>query len=238
LVRKYIFDEPILVSFKLLCKKRILNTFPDSRVEKEYLCPKINDTLKMNNLFPIFVKIENLHTLLVGGGNVGLEKLSALLANAPNARVSVVADRFLDETLTLASEHPHVQVYERKFDETDLIAKDLVILATDNPQLHAHIKTLAAQQHLLCNVADTPHLCDFYLGSIVQKGDLKIAISTNGKSPTLAKRLKEFLNDLIPNDIQDVLDNLQKYRDTLKDDFQGKIKKLNQLTEQVLKSGE
>jgi siroheme synthase-like protein len=84
-------------------------------------------------------------------------------------------------------------------------------------------------------VADTPDLCDFYLGSIVQKGDLKIAISTNGKSPTLAKRIKEFLNEIIPDDIQQLLDNLQTYRNTLKGDFQDKVKELNDLTASLLK---
>jgi siroheme synthase-like protein len=79
-------------------------------------------------------------------------------------------------------------------------------------------------------VADTPHLCDFYLGSIVQKGDLKIAISTNGKSPTLAKRIRAFLEDVIPTDIQETMDGLEAYRNSLKGDFEAKIKALNELT--------
>ncbi|MCS6832583.1 MAG: bifunctional precorrin-2 dehydrogenase/sirohydrochlorin ferrochelatase, partial [Flammeovirgaceae bacterium] len=68
-----------------------------------------------NTLFPIFVKVEHLHVLLVGGGNVGLEKLTALLKNCPQARVTVVADRFLKETLELAQAHPFVTVVQRKF---------------------------------------------------------------------------------------------------------------------------
>jgi siroheme synthase-like protein len=83
-------------------------------------------------------------------------------------------------------------------------------------------------------VADTPPLCDFYLGSIVQKGDLKIAISTNGKSPTLAKRIRAFLEDVIPEDIQTSLDQLEEARKTLKGDFQQKITQLNELTKNLI----
>ncbi|MGZ4117908.1 MAG: TSUP family transporter, partial [Bacteroidia bacterium] len=83
---------------------------------------------------------------------------------------------------------------------------------------------------ILINVADTPDLCDFYLGSIVQKGDLKIAISTNGKSPTLAKRLKEVFNEALPDDTQESIENLNKFRDLLKGDFTNKVKELNKAT--------
>lgn len=184
----------------------------------------------MNTLFPVFLKLENLHTLLVGGGNVGLEKLSALLANSPQARVTVVADRFLEELIALAGQHSGVRLVHRCFEWADLEGTDLVILATDNPKLHKEIKAITTQKHILTNVADTPDLCDMYLGSIVQKGDLKVAISTNGKSPTLAKRIKELLNEVIPSDIQQTLNQLEAIRKTLKGDFQAKIKALNEIT--------
>ena len=104
----------------------------------------------------------------------------------------------------------------------------------DNRELHEMIKDTCAARHLLCNVADTPDLCDFYLGSIVQKGDLKIAISTNGKSPTLAKRIRAFLEDVIPDEIQDGLEGMEAVRKTLKGDFQEKIRVLNELTKGVI----
>ena len=100
----------------------------------------------------------------------------------------------------------------------------LLILATDNQELHKDIKTETSKRNLLTNVADTPDLCDFYLGSIVQKGDLKIGISTNGKSPTFAKRFREFLEELLPNDLQELLDNLHTYRSKLIGDFEEKVK--------------
>src|SRR5690606_2632764 len=104
------------------------------------------------------------------------------------------------------------------------------ILATDNFKLNQYIYELAKERGILLNVADTPDLCDLYLGSIVKKGNLKIGISTNGKSPTLAKRLKEVLNEAIPTEIDDTLDQLNLISNSLKDDFSYKVKKMNEVT--------
>jgi siroheme synthase-like protein len=186
--------------------------------------------MTQNDLFPIFLKLNTLDVLLVGGGNVGLEKISAMLQNSPEARITVVAPMILDSLREYIHNFEQVQIIEREFQEQDLDDKDLVILATDNPQLHANIKMITKQRRILCNVADTPHLCDFYLGSIVQKGDLKIAISTNGKSPTMAKRIREFLDDIIPDNIQNLLDNLREIRKSIQGDFQEKIRVLNEVT--------
>lgn len=183
-----------------------------------------------NTLFPIFLKLDQLNTLVVGGGNVALEKVSAILRNSPEARVTMVATFFREDTLAYIEKFPLVRYEIREFLEADLEGRDLIICATDNVPLHQKIKALAVERHLLCNVADTPHLCDFYLGSIVQKGDLKIAISTNGKSPTLAKRIRAFLEEVIPADIQETMDGLEAYRNSLKGDFEAKIKALNELT--------
>ena len=188
----------------------------------------------MNELFPIFLKLDRLNTLVVGGGNVALEKVSALLRNSPTARVTMVAPMFREDTLVFLKDYAQVEILERGFELSDLEGRDLVICATDNRALHEGIKEACSQQHLLCNVADTPDLCDFYLGSIVQKGDLKIAISTNGKSPTLAKRIRAFLEDVIPEEIQESLEGMEAVRKTLKGDFQAKIQALNELTKELI----
>ena len=190
--------------------------------------------MAQNELFPIFLKLNTLDVLLVGGGNVGLEKISAMLQNSPEARITVVAPMILDSLREYIRHFEQVQIIEREFQEQDLDNRDLVILATDNPQLHATIKATTKQRRILCNVADTPHLCDFYLGSIVQKGDLKIAISTNGKSPTMAKRIREFLDDIIPDNIQNLLDNLREIRKSIQGDFQEKIRVLNEVTASLI----
>ncbi len=188
----------------------------------------------MNELFPIFLKLDRLNALVVGGGNVALEKVSAILRNSPAARVTMVAPMFREDTLVFLQDYVQVEILERGFELSDLEGRDLVICATDNRALHEGIKEVCSQRHLLCNVADTPDLCDFYLGSIVQKGDLKIAISTNGKSPTLAKRIRAFLEDVIPEEIQESLEGMEAVRKTLKGDFQAKIQALNELTKDLI----
>lgn len=194
-------------------------------------------TQSKNTLFPVFLKLETLQLLIVGGGNIGLEKLEAVLANSPETHIKIVAREFIGEVRRLASGYPNVSLVEKEFEPADLDAMELVILATNDNALNAEIKKLTRERRLLCNVADKPDLCDFYLGSIVQKGDLKIAISTNGKSPTVAKRIKEFLNEEIPETIQEVLDNMGAIRDRLKGDFEHKVKSLNEVTKGWLGSG-
>lgn len=186
--------------------------------------------MERNNLFPVFLKLENLNTLIVGGGNVGLEKLSAVLKNSPTAKVTLVARDIQQSIHELASSHPTVKLEERNFKLWDLWDKDLAILATDNRQLHETIRKFARSRKLLINVADTPDLCDFYLGAVVTKGNLKIGVSTNGTSPTIAKRIREYLEEALPDDTNDLLNNMQKIREQIKGDFSHKVKVLNDIT--------
>jgi len=79
-----------------------------------------------------------------------------------------------------------------------------------------------------------PELCDFYMGGIVTKGNVKIAISTNGQSPTMAKRLRQLFEEVLPENINDLVKNLKDFRKTLKDDFEYKVEHLNKLTESFL----
>lgn len=195
--------------------------------------PNNDETVKFsgtNQLFPVFLKLEELNILLVGAGNVGLEKLHALLANSPAAKVTIVAPLVKEEVKRLVWKHPSCAIEQREFQLSDLGNKDLVVLATDNKALHAAVKVETKKQNLLVNVADTPELCDFYLGSIVQKGNLKIAISTNGKSPTAAKRIKEVLHEALPGQLDEVIENLHQVRNKLNGNFEYKVKKLNDLT--------
>lgn len=184
----------------------------------------------MNNLFPIFLKLEKLHTLIVGGGYVGLEKITAVLNNSPDARVTLVSPEISLEIRDLVRLNSRVDLITRKFEDNDLLEKDLVIVATNDKVENQRIKEVAASKHLLCNVADTPALCDFYLSSIVQKGNLKVAISTNGMSPTMAKRLKEVLSEALPENLETAMEQLKVVRDMLKGDFAYKVEELNRIT--------
>lgn len=191
-----------------------------------------------NTLFPVFLKLDQIQTLIVGGGNVGLEKLDALLRNDIHANVRIVAPDVKAEIYQRTELSENIFINRRKFRSSDLKSVDLVILATDDGVLNTKIRSLARKRHLLVNVADTPHLCDFYLGSTVKKGDLKIGISTNGKSPTFSKRLKEVLNDVFPDETNPLLHNLKEIRDRLKGDFAYKVKALNGITKSLIERNE
>jgi precorrin-2 dehydrogenase/sirohydrochlorin ferrochelatase len=184
----------------------------------------------LNNLFPIFLKLENLHTLIVGGGYVGLEKITAVLENSPSATVTLVSPEIRQEILEIVESNVRITLVKRKFVDEDLMEKDLVIVATNDKEENKRIKSVARAKHMLCNVADTPPLCDFYLSSVVRKGNLKVAISTNGMSPTMAKRLKEVLNDALPDNLETAMEQLKAVRDMLKGDFAYKVDELNRIT--------
>lgn len=187
-----------------------------------------------NALFPVFLKLNELHTLLIGAGEVGLEKLRALIVNSPDVRVKVIAEQISPDFQQYADNFANVTICCKSFEACDLREIRIVIAATNNDQLNRNIRTLAHEQNLLVNIADKPSLCDFYLGSVVKKGDLKIAISTNGKSPTVAKRLKELLQVSIPDEIDTTLQQLNSIRDKLKGNLKEKIITLNKITEPLV----
>ncbi|TDE02929.1 precorrin-2 dehydrogenase/sirohydrochlorin ferrochelatase family protein [Flavobacterium hiemivividum] len=186
--------------------------------------------MERNELYPIFLKLHQVNVLIVGGGNVGLEKLTFMLKSSPNANVEVVAPRFIPELVDLINKHDSVKLTMKKFKKKMLKKRHMVIACTDDLDVNKRIYDLCRERYLICNIADTPDLCDYYLGGIVTKGNVKIAISTNGKSPTTAKRLREFFEEIIPEDINQMVLNLNEYRKTLKGNFEDKVQRMNEIT--------
>lgn len=187
-----------------------------------------------NELFPVFLKTNELNVLLVGGGEVALEKLKALLLNSPDTNVTAVAREYTDSFIDFAERHESMFLEARDFEASDIAGKQLIITALNDVAISEEIMHLANDAGILYNAADKPELCTFYLGSVVRKGHLKIGISTNGKSPTLAKRLKEILDENLPAELNDSAIQLNKFRTYLKGDFKRKVKKMNQATATLL----
>lgn len=188
---------------------------------------------QQNELYPIFLKVHQLNVLIIGGGNVALEKLGFLLKSSPNAKVTLLAKEFDIELLSLAKKH-QVKIIQGAYHYFSLQNQHLVIGATNDKVVNRAIQQEAKVRNILVNIADTPELCDFFLGGIVTKGNVKIAISTNGKSPTMAKRLRQLFEDVIPDDINSLAVNLNNYRQTLKLSFKEKVTHLNQLTKSLI----
>lgn len=183
-----------------------------------------------NTLFPVFLKTETAHFLIVGGGNVGLEKTETLLKQNPQVRITIVATYFHAFLKEIIQQYNNVTAIERVFGEDDLVGKDYVIIATDKPEVNRAVRELARSKGIKVNAADQPALCDFYLGSIVNKGSLKIAISTNGKSPVLARRMREYFTEVIPDNIESNIESLNQFRSNHKGNFQEKLADLNKIT--------
>ena len=188
------------------------------------------DSETSNHLLPVFLKLEDLNVLVVGAGNVGFEKLTSIINNAPATRIKVVASSISDDVKCFTENHQNITLVSKTFSPGDLDNMHVVFIAVNNKITSAVIREEARKRNLLVNAADLPDNCDFYMGSVVQKGNVKIAISTNGKSPTTAKRLKEVLNDVIPGEIDLLVNNLHAVRNKLNGDFAFKVKKLNHLT--------
>jgi precorrin-2 dehydrogenase/sirohydrochlorin ferrochelatase len=189
----------------------------------------------MNTLYPIFLKTEQLNFLIVGGGNVAYEKLFFILKSSPQTKATVVAPMIREEVKMLAESYA-VELVEDVYAPAYLTGRHIVIATTDSPAVNRQVYEDARARQLLVNVADTPELCDLYLGGIVTKGNLKIAISTNGKSPTVAKRLRQLFENIFPEDMDKLLQNLHHYRSTLKLSFEQKVDRMNALTQELIKN--
>jgi len=166
----------------------------------------------VNTLYPIFLKLTGKKCIVVGGGSVAANKVSKLLeSKADVAVISPVLTRDLEER----AEKKSIDVLRREFRRGDLEGAFLVIGATDSEETNRIIADEARGMGVFCNVVDNPALCDFYVPSVHQAGDLKIAISTNGKSPALARKIKEELSQLYGREIADILKNLSVLRKKL-----------------------
>ncbi|MBP8793579.1 MAG: bifunctional precorrin-2 dehydrogenase/sirohydrochlorin ferrochelatase [Lutibacter sp.] len=189
--------------------------------------------MEKNELYPIFLKVANLQVLIVGGGNVGLEKLTFLLKSSPNAQVTIVSKEFNSDLIALAKNH-NVQLIESVYNVSFLEGKHMVVATTDVVAVNIQVHADCRERSILVNVADNPPYCDFYMGGIVTRGNVKIAISTNGKSPTLAKRLRQFFEEVIPDNIDELAQNLNNFRKTIKGDFQEKVATMNEMTRSIM----
>lgn len=189
--------------------------------------------MERNNLYPIFLKTQQLEILIVGGGFVAEEKLHFLTKSSPDAQVTLVAPLFREDTLKLAKQFKATLI-EDTYNANYLYGKHLVVATTNRPKVNLRIYQDCRKLNTLVNVADNPPLCDFYMGGIVTKGHVKVAISTNGKSPTTAKRLRQFFEEVLPEDISKMVQNLNEFRKTIKGDFEEKVDKMNEITQKLV----
>ena len=144
-------------------------------------------------LYPVFLKLAGQPVVVVGGGTVAAGKLDGLLA--AGARVTVIAPRVRDAVRERAT------VLEREFEASDLDGARWVVAAA-TPEVNREVAAAATARGLFCNAVDDPGAATAYLGGVVRRGDVEIAISTGGVAPALAGLLREALEALLPHDLE------------------------------------
>src|SRR2546430_13503734 len=142
------------------------------------------------SLFPMFAKLEGRRVIVVGGGAIARSKMNGLLQAGANI---VVVSPALNAQLTTLVRENKIVWSEKEFSAEDLQDAFLVIAATSVPSVNEAVYRAADARGLLCNAVDDIENCPFYYAAVGQRGDLQIAISTNGKSPALAQRLRKEL---------------------------------------------
>ena len=168
-----------------------------------------SDEKQSASMLPIFLKLDGRRCLLVGAGNVALDKIGSLLKTGLQLRV--VAPEARAEVRRLAEEGK-LEWVQRAFEPSDLDGNFLAIAATDSPDVNTAVYRASVERNILCNSVDDIPNCDFFFGSVVSRGDLQIAISTAGQSPAVAQRLRREIDDQLPDDLGPWLQQLGQLR--------------------------
>jgi uroporphyrin-III C-methyltransferase/precorrin-2 dehydrogenase/sirohydrochlorin ferrochelatase len=154
--------------------------------------------------FPLFVNLDKLPVLVVGGGEIAERKINLIIK--ANANVEVLARKFTPNVEQIISKKKLKKI-KKSLDISTLSSNySLIIAATDNKQVNKKLFNFAKKNNILINVVDQPELCTCTFGSIVERGDLVVAISTGGSAPVFARNLREKLETLLPQSTKQLID--------------------------------
>ncbi len=191
----------------------------------------------MNVLFPVFLKLNGREALVVGGGEIATLRVEQLLR--AGAAVTVIAPE-VSAKIEEWAEGGSVKLLRHPFRPIDVSSRFyIVIAATSHPSVQAAVAQAAERHGALLNVVDNPELSGFYTPAVVQRGDLVIAIGTGGQSPFLAGRIRAWLDEVIPENAEDLTQSLALLRSQLKfeipHDLEEQKKMLSEFLEEVWK---
>jgi precorrin-2 dehydrogenase/sirohydrochlorin ferrochelatase len=162
--------------------------------------------------FPAFIKLDDKKILLVGGGNIALEKLEKLIIFTKD--IVIVSLDFSNEMLALIKKE-NLLHEKRSYEVGDIKDFSIVVIAVDDIPLQKSIFDESKAYKCLCNSVDSVEYCDFIFPSFIKKDDLTIAVSTSGASPAFAKHFRIYLESLVPDKISDFLQEMKVLRSTL-----------------------
>ena len=160
--------------------------------------------------YPIYIDIEDRNVLIVGGGNVCARKAETMMRYG--GRVTIVSPEITDEIKAWEADGA-LAVRHKTYAEADLDGASIVIASTDDQCVNARVARDCRRRKIPVNVVDVTHLCEFIVPAIIEKGSIQIAISTGGKSPALARTLKEdLIRTMGPEyaEVNDLLGTLRK----------------------------
>ena len=163
--------------------------------------------------YPIFLDIEGRAVVIIGGGNVCARKAETMMSYG--ARVTVVSPEFTEEIETWAGAGS-LEIRRKRYEESDLDGANIVIASTDDQTVNEQIAADCRRRRIPVNVVDVTPLCEFIVPAIIDKGSITIAVSTGGKSPAIARTLKEDLQRLVGPEYTEVNDLLGTLRDSAK----------------------
>jgi precorrin-2 dehydrogenase/sirohydrochlorin ferrochelatase len=168
--------------------------------------------------YPIFLELGGRRVVIVGGGTVAARKAEPVLK--AGARLVIVAEKICDAIRGLcggtkagSASSPQAELIESKYSKDYLVGATLAIAATDNEKLNSRIYKDCQELEILCNVVDSPGLCDFYVPAVVNRGDLQIAIGTDGKSPSFAGHIRKKLEKIFTEKHGEFLVELERLRE-------------------------
>ena len=159
--------------------------------------------------FPAFIKLDDKKILLVGGGKIAYEKLVHLLDFSED--ITIIAQEFSEEMLA-KMDALRLEYAKRSYEKGDIAGYSIVVVAVDDIPLQSAIFEESKEHKCLCNAVDSVDYCDFIFPSYIKKDDLTIAVSTSGASPAIAKHLRRYLQELIPESIGGFLEEMRELR--------------------------
>lgn len=169
----------------------------------------------MAKLFPVFLNLDGRDVLVIGGGRVALEKLTSL--KVTGAEITLIAKEISEETNHFIKGMENVQVFMREVHYEDLDNRFLIFAATNNSTLNADLRIYANRKKILINAVDDPVNCDFYSSSVIDKGLVRVAISTNGQFPGFSKTVKKILDLVLPDEHLETFKKIFQFRKQLKE---------------------
>lgn len=163
----------------------------------------------MPRTYPVSLVLEGQKALVVGGGAVATRKVEGLLPY--DIAIAIVSPSITD-TLRRLVDARRCTWKPKDYSAEDLRGADIAFVATDDEGVNAQVYRDASEKHVMINVADRPELCSFFLPSVLRRGKLSVAVSTEGSSPLTARRLRDQIEEGIPERFEDYLDLLHAWR--------------------------